>query len=53
MQDKAKEVQIRARAEWVEKGERSTSYFFRIENNRQNSAHIICFKRLMGRYCEK
>ena len=40
MQDKAKGAQIRARAEWVGKGERSTSYFLRLENIRQNSAHI-------------
>ena len=44
MQDKAKGAQIRARAEWVEKGERSTSYFLRLENIRQNSAHITTLK---------
>ena len=44
MQDKAKVAQIRARAEWVEKGDGSTSYFLRLENIRQNSAHITALK---------
>ena len=48
MQDKAKGSQIRARAEWVEKGERSTSYFLRLENFRQNSAHITTLKDELG-----
>ena len=48
MQDKAKGSQIRARAEWVEKGERSTSYFLRLENIRQNSAHITALKDELG-----
>ena len=44
MQDKAKKAQIRTRAKWVENGERSTSYFFRLKNIRQNSAHINTLK---------
>ena len=56
MQDKAKGAQIRARAEWVEKGERSTSYFLRLENITQDSAHITTLKDERGdmtkKYCE-
>ena len=34
---KAKGIQIRARANWVQKGERSTRYFLGLENKRQSS----------------
>ena len=40
MQDKAKGAQIRAQAEWAEKGDGSTSYFLRLENIRQNGERL-------------
>lgn len=33
--EKANGIQIRARAKWTEEGEKSTSYFLRLENQRQ------------------
>jgi hypothetical protein len=33
--EKSKGAQIRSRANWVEKGEKNTSYFLRLENQRQ------------------
>ena len=53
MQDKAKGAEIRARAEWVEKRERSTSYFLRLGNIRQNSAHITALKDERGETVKK
>jgi len=36
----ARGAQIRSRAAWVEKGERSTKYFFNLENRRQSQKYI-------------
>jgi len=41
---KAKAYQIRSRAEWVEKGEKSTSYFLRLEQQRQTYNRIVKLK---------
>ena len=41
---KAKGYQIRARAQWVEEGEKSTKYFLNLENFRQTSNCINCLK---------
>ena len=34
--EKERGIQIRSRVKWVEEGERSTQYFLRLENTRQN-----------------
>ena len=42
--DIAKGYQVRARARWVEHGERSTHYFLNLEKQRQNNNLITCLK---------
>ena len=43
-EQKAAGYQVRSRAQWVEKGEKSTSYFLGLEKSRQNSNCIECLK---------
>ena len=45
---KAAGYQVRSRAQWVEKGEKSTSYFLGLEKARQNSNCIECLKESNG-----
>ena len=42
--NKAKGAQIRARAQWVEEGERNTKYFTQLERSRQNTSVIKCLQ---------
>ena len=47
---KSKGYQIRARAKYVEQGEKSTQYFLGLEKKRQNSNCIDCLKERNGNY---
>ena len=47
---KSKGYQIRARAKYVEQGEKSTHYFLGLENQRQNLNRIDCLKQRNGEY---
>ena len=49
---KAKGIQIRARANWVQKGEKSTRYFLGLENKRQSSNVIRGLKNKEGNLLE-
>ena len=42
--EKARGAQVRARARWVEEGEKSTRYFFNLENRRQSNNVITAVK---------
>ncbi len=50
---KAKGAQIRARARWVEDGERSTSFFLKLESYRQTNSTINKLKTVDGTIVEK
>ncbi len=45
----AKGAQVRSRAAWVEKGERSTGYFFGLEKNKQSQRCISSVKNTDGK----
>ena len=38
--DKARGAQVRARAQWIEEGEKNTKYFLKLEKARQSSSAI-------------
>ena len=42
--DQARGAQVRSRCRWVEEGESSTAYFFRLEKKRKSESSISCLK---------
>jgi len=46
--DKAKGIQVRSRAKWIQEGEKSTRYFMRLESQRQGSNVIKELKKTDG-----
>lgn len=53
LEERVRGAQIRSRARWVEDGERSTSYFLRLENHRQTYNTIDRLENSEGRKLEK
>ncbi len=52
-QEKEKGCQIRSKINWKNEGERSTSYFFNLEKNRQSNNVIKELKDKNGKICHK